>query len=157
MKDRYDNVDEFLKDYAWEHCRCPRCGSARVDMRTLIGFVVYTGDPKSYRDNNSCKCGNCGWSGTVHDLVDENTSLSRPVKNGKWEKLRDKIEAQLEDISRHGGASGTNGTCYRIYREVLKMMDAIDLGSEDTLLPYNCVWKTESEIKEIREDGNQEI
>lgn len=40
----------------------------------------------------------------------------------------------------------------RPYREVLKMMAAIENGTQDELKPCNCMWKTEDEIKEIYKD-----
>lgn len=60
-----------------------------------------------------------------------------------WNILKRKLDAQIEDCGKYGGRF------QRPYREVLKMMEAIENGTEDELIPNNCVWKTKEEIEEI--------
>lgn len=70
----------------------------------------------------------------------------------KWNKLREKICDQLSDIGKHKGCSGSWGVSGRMYREVLKVMDAIEHGTEDELIPFNACFKTEEEIQELCRD-----
>ncbi len=58
-----------------------------------------------------------------------------------WDILKEKIQEQLDDINRHRGCSGSWNTCGKMYREVLKMMSAIENGVENELKPDNCIWK----------------
>ena len=63
-----------------------------------------------------------------------------------WEILKQKLDEQIKDCKKYG---------YRFqrpYREVLKMMDAIEKGTQDELKPNNCLWKTEEEIKRIKDE-----
>ena len=64
----------------------------------------------------------------------------------KWEKLKLKINEQLEDIRNHRGCSGTWTQCANMYHEVLKVMEAIEHGTEDMLVPNNCKFKTRAQI-----------
>lgn len=59
-----------------------------------------------------------------------------------WNILKEKINEQIVDCKKYGSRF------QRPYYEVLKMMNAIENGTEDTLIPNNCVWKTEKEINE---------
>lgn len=60
---------------------------------------------------------------------------------------------QLEDIRHKRGSSGNYSTCSRCYNEVLKVMDAIDNDKQNLLHPFNCVWKTDEEIEEIKNES----
>lgn len=71
------------------------------------------------------------------------------MEDQHWQKLKEKLNAQLVDIARHSGSSGTWQVCARMYREVLKVMSAIETGEEDCLIPFNCCFKTQEEIKEV--------
>ena len=74
----------------------------------------------------------------------------------KWETLKKIIETQVEFCERRVGASGTWGNTARIYREVLKMMDKIDEGTEYNYIPYLGLWKTEDEVKEMLKEEKDE-
>ena len=63
-----------------------------------------------------------------------------------WSILKEKINEQLADCKKYGSRFPVP------YREVLKMMEAIENGTQDELKPYNCVWRTEEEIKTSRDD-----
>ena len=63
-----------------------------------------------------------------------------------WIMLKRKLDEQIEDCGKYGSRF------QRPYREVLKMMTAIENGTEDELIPNNCVWKTKEEIEEIYKD-----
>ena len=69
------------------------------------------------------------------------------MEDKHWEKLKSKLNDQLADIRKHGGSSGTWSVCGRMYREVLKVMEAIESGRDSELIPFNCCFKTEKEIK----------
>ena len=60
-----------------------------------------------------------------------------------WNILKEKLNEQIADCRKYGSRF------QRPYREVLKMMEAIENGTEDELIPNNCVWKTKEEIEEI--------
>ena len=64
-------------------------------------------------------------------------------------RLKERLGEQLADIKKHYGSSGNWGTCSRCYREVLKLIDAIEKGTDRNLKVWNCGWHTEEEIKRI--------
>ncbi len=65
------------------------------------------------------------------------------IKNNLfWNILKEKLSEQIEDCKKYGCRF------QRPYCEVLKMMEAIENGTQDELIPNNCIWKTEEEIKE---------
>lgn len=53
------------------------------------------------------------------------------------------LNEQIVDCRKYGSSR-----FQRPYYEVLKVMEAIENGTQDELKPNNCVWKTEEEIKE---------
>lgn len=59
-----------------------------------------------------------------------------------WSILKQKINEQIADCRKYGSKF------QKPYYEVLKMMKAIENGTQDELKPHNCIWKTEEEIKE---------
>lgn len=63
-----------------------------------------------------------------------------------WQKLKDKLNEQISEINEHSGSSGSSNASKRSYYEVLKMMDYIEQGKQNELIPYNCLWKTQEEI-----------
>lgn len=63
-----------------------------------------------------------------------------------WKILKEKLNEQIADCRKYGSRF------QRPYREVLKMMTAIENGTQDDLIPNNCQWKTEDEIKELYKD-----
>ena len=63
-----------------------------------------------------------------------------------WEILKEKLNEQIVDCRKYGSRF------QRPYREVLKMMAAIENGTQDELKPCNCSWKTEEEIKKLYKD-----
>ena len=64
----------------------------------------------------------------------------------KWDILKEKLNEQIADSNRYGFRFS------RPYREVLKMMTAIENGTQDTLKPNNCLWKTEEELNNEKEN-----
>jgi hypothetical protein len=67
-----------------------------------------------------------------------------------WQKLKDKLNEQISEINEHSGSSGSSNASKRSYYEVLKMMDYIEQGKQNELIPHNCLWKTQEEIaKEV--------
>lgn len=70
--------------------------------------------------------------------------------DNNWKTLRNMLLEQLEDIRHKRGSSGNYSTCSKCYNEVLKVMDAIDNNTQNLLHPFNCVWKTDEEMKEIK-------
>ena len=60
-----------------------------------------------------------------------------------WEILKEKLNEQIVDCRKYGSRF------QRPYREVLKMMAAIENGTQDELKPCNCSWKTQEEIDKI--------
>ena len=61
--------EEYIrKKYYEKHCRCPECGSMR-NSRTSICFVLDLENPEEYKDENGATCSDCGWCGTVHQLL----------------------------------------------------------------------------------------
>ena len=60
-----------------------------------------------------------------------------------WEILKEKLNEQIADCRKYGSRF------QRPYREVLKMMAAIENGTQDVLKPCNCSWKTQEEIDKI--------
>lgn len=69
--------------------------------------------------------------------------------DGKWEILKSKLQEQKKDCQNHRGSSGSYSVCSRCYNEVLKIMDAIENGTESELKPFNGVWHTDGEIEEL--------
>ena len=69
--------------------------------------------------------------------------------DGKWEILKRKLQEQKKDCRKHSGSSGLYSVCSRCYSEVLKIMDAIENGTESELKPFNGVWHTDEEIAEL--------
>ena len=63
-----------------------------------------------------------------------------------WNILKEKIQEQIKDCKRYGSRFSVP------YYEVLKMMDSIENGTENELVPYNCLWKKKSELNNIEED-----
>ena len=74
--------------------------------------------------------------------------------NNNWKTLRNMLLEQLEDIRHKRGSSGNYSTCSKCYNEVLKVMDAIDNNTQNLLHPFNCVWKTDEEMEEIKNESN---
>lgn len=74
MRDRieYDlimtDAQRFRKEYYDSHKSCPRCGSQHT-VQTLLGYTLDCSNLQAYRDENRARCGDCGWTGTVHELV----------------------------------------------------------------------------------------
>lgn len=66
-----------------------------------------------------------------------------------WIKLKEKLGEQLADIKKYRGSSGNWGVCRKCYLDVLKLMEYIENGEEDTLKAWNCGWHTEEEIERI--------
>ncbi len=64
-----------------------------------------------------------------------------------WNILKEKLNEQIKDCGRYGSRF------QKPYYEVLKVMEAIEKGRQDNLKPYNCLWKTEKEINELRKEG----
>lgn len=58
------------------------------------------------------------------------------------------LKEQIADSKKYYGSRFP-----RAYYEVLKVMEAIENGTQDKLKPNNCLWKTEEEIKESMESG----
>lgn len=63
-----------------------------------------------------------------------------------WNILKEKLNEQIVDCGKYGSRF------QKPYREVLKMMTAIENGTQDKLKPNNCLWKTDEEIKKIMEE-----
>ena len=72
-----------------------------------------------------------------------------------WNILKEKLDEQIADCRRYGSRF------QRPYREVLKVMDAIENGTQDDLMPYNCTWKTveekQKEHKPVEESEDERI
>lgn len=62
------NVEEFKNEYYSKHKCCPNCKSEYISQ-TLVCYIVDPKHPEKFKDNNYCHCFDCGWNGTVHDLV----------------------------------------------------------------------------------------
>lgn len=77
--------------------------------------------------------------------------------NNNWETLRSMLLEQLEDIRHKRSSSGNYSTCSKCYNEVLKVMDAIDNNTQNLLHPFNCVWKTNEEMEEIKNESNDYV
>lgn len=77
--------------------------------------------------------------------------------NNNWKTLRNMLLEQLEDISHKRGSSGNYSTYSKCYNEVLKVMDAIDTNTQNLLHPFNCVWKTDEEIEEIKNESYEYV
>lgn len=77
--------------------------------------------------------------------------------NNNWKTLRSMLLEQLEDIRHKRGCSGNYSTCSKCYNEVLKVMDAIDNNTQNLLHPFNCVWKTDEEMEEIKNESNDYV
>ena len=63
-----------------------------------------------------------------------------------WSILKEKIEEQIKDCKKYGSRFSIP------YYEVLKMMDAIENGTENEFVPNNCLWKLKSELNNTEED-----
>ena len=61
---------DFMKEYHIQHAVCPNCGSKHYSQ-TLVGYLFDSNHPERYADKNAVNCIDCGWKGTVHDLVKE--------------------------------------------------------------------------------------
>ena len=57
------------------------------------------------------------------------------------------LNEQIEDVKQYH-----ERTFNPAYREVLKVMEAIEQGTEDILIPYNCMWKTKEYIEQIKKE-----
>lgn len=60
-----NNSIEYHK-YIMKHLFCPNCESDNVS-HTCVGHFVM--DANDFIDNNKAICGDCGFSGIVHDLI----------------------------------------------------------------------------------------
>lgn len=60
----------FIRKYDNEHSHCPKCHSENLIM-TMVGYIYDEDHPEKYKDENSARCGDCGWRGIVHDCVSE--------------------------------------------------------------------------------------
>lgn len=69
--------------------------------------------------------------------------------DSNWIKLKTKLVEQVADINKHSGSSGNWGVCRKCYLDVMKLMEYIENGEEDTLKAWNGGWKTDEEIEEI--------
>ena len=77
--------------------------------------------------------------------VGSNPTMYSTMDN--WEVLKKMLEEQIVDCRHYGSRF------QRPYREVLKVMKAIEEGKQDELKPNNCTWKTQEEIdKFYKED-----
>ena len=61
---------DFMKIYHKRHRVCPQCYSKNYS-HTLAGYIFDENNPEAYKDNNHVDCFDCGWKGTVHQLVPE--------------------------------------------------------------------------------------
>ena len=77
--------------------------------------------------------------------------------NNNWKTLRSMLLEQLEDIRHKRGCSGNYSTYSKCYNEVLKVVDAIDNNTQNLLHPFNCVWKTDEEMEEIKNESNDYV
>lgn len=59
----------FMRDYNKLHRACPKCGSTRYTV-TLVPFPFDFKDPYSYKDENLCKCINCGDVHIFHNRIE---------------------------------------------------------------------------------------
>lgn len=61
-------------EYYAKHRRCPVCVLDKnatggfVGSQTYIGYIMNPEHPELFKDMNEARC-NCGWVGTVHQLV----------------------------------------------------------------------------------------
>ena len=62
------NYTDFIRKYGNEHWCCPNCGSINYSS-TLVGYIYDENHPEDYEDRNHCKCYDCGWEGTRHELA----------------------------------------------------------------------------------------
>lgn len=77
--------------------------------------------------------------------MDAETITKQADMENNWGILKEKINEQIADCGKYGSRF------QRPYREVLKMMAAIENGTQEELKPNNCLWKTEEEIKQCDE------
>lgn len=61
---------EYKNKYYSAHSNCPTC-NRRNFVSTLMAFPIYLDRLTEYKDLNYVKC-NCGWGGTIHELISEN-------------------------------------------------------------------------------------
>lgn len=67
IESMFGSRDMRMKVYRKHHMACPACGSNNT-VQTLRGITY---EPEIY-DDNQADCGQCGWTGIVHDLEGEN-------------------------------------------------------------------------------------
>lgn len=67
--------DDYIPVYEYEcrHKACPECGSTRGST-TYLGYLTHKVNgvpcyPADHLDENTSRCGTCGWTGLVHDRV----------------------------------------------------------------------------------------
>jgi hypothetical protein len=61
-------TDTFRKKYSLDHKACPKC-NGEPHTTTLVAYALYSDNLEFYKDLNSCKCGICGDTHTVHERV----------------------------------------------------------------------------------------
>ena len=63
---------DYKNKYYSLHSVCPKC-KERNFISTLMAFPIYLDRLTEYQDLNDVKC-NCGWDGTIHELISENNN-----------------------------------------------------------------------------------
>ena len=75
--------------------------------------------------------------------------------NDQWDTLKKAIKTQVEFCERRVGASGMWGNTARIYRAVLSLMKHIEDGTHYKYVPFDGLWKTEDEVKEMLKEEDE--
>jgi len=65
-----DNEYILSKDYYTKHNKCPRCKNDNCEQTTAAIFLSKYNPYRIKKDQNKAAC-ICGWSGTVHDLIEK--------------------------------------------------------------------------------------
>lgn len=107
------------------------------DEQTMFNFDMNSAFPPEHRQ-------------TIRDEIKKNWLYYKGVNpKDQLTRLKERLVEQLADIKKHYGSSGNWSTCSRCYREVLRLIDAIENGTDKGLKAWNCGWHTEEEINRI--------
>lgn len=69
--------------------------------------------------------------------------------NENWNKLKSRLEEMLDEFKHYQGRSGSYNAARNTYQNVLKLMNAIERGTDEDLKIFDGTFKTQEEIDKL--------